>query len=301
MSVLYLSSLGPDTKTYLLTEYMNTDDAFEALRDWPVDLDRNQRKEFKTKERMLFYLAKHRQQLNSNIMTVEEEIAFYTDIIDVIILWTYDSIKESKFSKVWRMVVAYQKIITAKEDLGIERALGTLFYANGGFPNQDLYENYNRKVNAFRSSYGSARLYSDYVDFISEYDSSTNERNLSDTIYDFRYEIQHSGLTLGGSGNRSLLKAQWWFDNVTMLLDLMLDLQGTIGAASLLRLDEQIEDTVTRMAVYIAILVLVIGVCPTIVYLTENMTSNIQRYGLHLTSAKVKGVSKDAKTSSQVE
>ena len=256
---------------------MNTDDAFEALRDWPVDLDRNQRKEFKTKERMLFYLAKHRQQLNSNIMTVEDEIAFYTDIIDVIILWTYDSIKESKFSKVWRMVVAYQKIITAKEDLGIERALGTLFYANGGFPNQDLYENYNRKVNAFRSSYGSARLYSDYVDFLSEYDSSTNERNLSDTIYEFRYEIQHSGLTLGGSGNRSLLKAQWWFDNVTMLLDLMLDLQGTIGAASLLRLDEQIEDTVTRMAVYIAILVLVIGVCPTIVYLTENMTSNIQR------------------------
>ena len=244
---------------------MNTDDAFEALDDWPVDFDSNKRPEFKTKERMLLHLANHRQMLNANSGTVEDEIAFYTEIIDVVISWTYDSIKESKFSKVWRTVVAYQKIIMAKEDLGIERALGTLFYANGGFPSQDLYETYNRKVNAVRTSYTSARLYSDYIDYVSEYDTRTIDRNLSDTIYDFRYEIQHSGLTLGQDGRRNMVKAQWWFDNVTMLLDLMLDLQGTLGNEGLLKLDEQIKFTTNNMTAYIVILSLVIGICPVFI------------------------------------
>ena len=287
MSVLYLSSLGPKTKTYLLREYMNTDDAFEALDDWPVDLDRNKRPEFKTKERMLLHLAKHRKMLNANSGTVEDEIAFYTEIIDVVILWTYDSIKESKFSKFWRTVVAFQKVITAKEDLGIERALGTLFYANGGFPRQDLYETYNRKVNAVRTSYTSARLYSDNIDYVSEYDTRTTDRNLSDTIYDFRYEIQHSGLTLGQDGRRNMVKAQRWFDNVTMLLDLMLDLQVTLGSEGLLKLDEQIKFTTNNMTAYIVILSLVFGICPVIVYLTENMTSNIQRYAYNWKIKKI--------------
>lgn len=35
MSVLYLSDLGPGTKTFLLAEYMATDDALEKLTIWP--------------------------------------------------------------------------------------------------------------------------------------------------------------------------------------------------------------------------------------------------------------------------
>ena len=187
MSVLYLSAIGPETKTFLLTEYKETDTVLEELTSWPVDLDKNKRNEFKTKEKMLMYLARHRQELNANIDNVDDEIEFYTNIIDVIIQWSYTSIRESKFATVWRMFVGYQKINTAKEDFGIERALGTLFYANGGFPTADFYESYNRKVNAFMTSYRSARLYTDFVDYLSEYDTSATERNLSDTIQEFRY------------------------------------------------------------------------------------------------------------------
>lgn len=38
MSVLYLSDLGPGTKTFLLAEYMATDDALQELTIWPGGL-----------------------------------------------------------------------------------------------------------------------------------------------------------------------------------------------------------------------------------------------------------------------
>jgi hypothetical protein len=38
MSVLYLSDLGPGTKTFLLAEYMATDDALQKLTTWPRGL-----------------------------------------------------------------------------------------------------------------------------------------------------------------------------------------------------------------------------------------------------------------------
>lgn len=38
MSVLYLSDLGPGTKTFLLAEYMATDDALQKLTIWPGGL-----------------------------------------------------------------------------------------------------------------------------------------------------------------------------------------------------------------------------------------------------------------------
>ena len=35
MSVLYLSDLGPGTKTFLLAEYLATDEALQRLAIWP--------------------------------------------------------------------------------------------------------------------------------------------------------------------------------------------------------------------------------------------------------------------------
>lgn len=35
MSVLYLSDLGPGTKTFLLAEYLATDEALQRLSIWP--------------------------------------------------------------------------------------------------------------------------------------------------------------------------------------------------------------------------------------------------------------------------
>lgn len=133
LSILYLSALGPDTKTFLIKEYQITDESIESIAKWPGNLDIFNRDAFRSKSKMLQHLGQHRQQLNQMSSNINKEMTFYTSIIDIIIFWGYKSIVESKFAVVWKSLVGFQKITAAKEDLGLERALGTMFYARGGF------------------------------------------------------------------------------------------------------------------------------------------------------------------------
>lgn len=46
--------------------------------------------------------------------------------------WLVEYIKGSGFGSIWKTLVTYQKITRCKEDIGVERAYGAMFYANGG-------------------------------------------------------------------------------------------------------------------------------------------------------------------------
>lgn len=43
-----------------------------------------------------------------------------------------ENIKGSGFGSTWKTLVAYQKITRCKENIGVERAYGAMFYAYGG-------------------------------------------------------------------------------------------------------------------------------------------------------------------------
>ena len=51
---------------------------------------------------------------------------FYSFLIERFIEWMYGAIKESNMASIWKILVAYQKIVTVMEHIGIERALGTV-------------------------------------------------------------------------------------------------------------------------------------------------------------------------------
>lgn len=46
--------------------------------------------------------------------------------------WLVENIKGSGFGSTWKTLVAYQKITRCKENIGVERAYGAMFYAYGG-------------------------------------------------------------------------------------------------------------------------------------------------------------------------
>ena len=77
MSVLYLSDLGPGTKTFLLAEYIATDDALQRLPVWPGELKINPREEFRSKANMMTYISQHRNSLNPATVNLYDEISFY--------------------------------------------------------------------------------------------------------------------------------------------------------------------------------------------------------------------------------
>ncbi|XP_065934773.1 uncharacterized protein [Magallana gigas] len=283
MSVLYLSALKPETKTFLLTEYIETDRAINRLQVWPGNLDKLDRLRFETKTNMIQYLARRRQALTpSDGFNIQDEINFYTDIIKVVIKWMYDSINETEFAVVWKPLVAYQKLTSAKEDVGVERALGTVFYANGGFESHSFFEMYNTKVHNFRAYYKTAKLYSERVDMI--YASTVQEvgNNLTEIIDQFRFDIQHHVEGSNASAFADLAKARHWFDNMTIYLDALLNIQQDLGSEILAILDTVVENVTSNLTISAAFLVIVILMCPFVIWTTENLTSSIQKYALTL-------------------
>ncbi|GFO08268.1 guanylate cyclase 32e [Plakobranchus ocellatus] len=214
---------------------------------------------------------------------------FYSFLIERFIEWMYGAIKESNMASIWKILVAYQKIVTVMEHIGIERALGTVFYVEGGFPTQSVYERYNNRVNIFKANYRSAVLYSKAVDPIFQEGVTATGTNLTAVIERFRFEIQHTMNT-----DASITKGQWWFDNMTLYLDTLLIIQQELAGLINGQLEEIIQAEEKNLTISACFLVIVILMCPLVIYTVEALTSDIQKYAIALVH-KTKELSKEKK------
>lgn len=273
MSVLYLSDLGPGTKTFLLTEYLGTDKAIDALSQWPADLDLEKRSEFESRGKLQEYLSFHRQLLSKDTFDLHVEIDFYTKIIDVVIVWLYKSITRGQFAVVWKTLVAYLKLTSGKQDVGIERALGTVFYVQGGFKTRQYFELYNNRINRFQAFYKTAELYSSRVDRLYTDGVNMVKTNITGIINQFRHDIQHH---VESQTYPDMENARYWFDNMTIYLDTLLDIQRDLGYEIIGILDDVINDTIQSLSVSAGFLAVVLVMCPLVIYITENLTGRIQ-------------------------
>ncbi|XP_070206498.1 uncharacterized protein [Littorina saxatilis] len=287
MSVLYLSILGPETKTFLMNEYLLTDQALEQLSDWPVKNDGQPM--FQSKKDFREFLQEHRNQLDPTNYDIYVEMDFYSFLIERFIEWMYGAIRESNMASIWKILVAYQKIVTVMEHIGIERALGTVFFVEGGFPTQSVYERYNNRVNIFKANYRSAVLYSKMVDPIFQQGVTATGTNLTAVIEDFRFETQHAMVT-----EPSITKGQWWFDNMTLYLDTLLMIQRELADLINGQLEEIIQAEEKNLTISACFLVIVILMCPLVIYSVEALTSDIQKYAIALVD-KTKDLGKEKK------
>ena len=56
---------------------------------------------------------------------------YFSSITREFLEWLVENIKGSGFGSNWKTLVAYQKITKCKENIGVERAYGSMFYAYG--------------------------------------------------------------------------------------------------------------------------------------------------------------------------
>lgn len=282
MSVLYLSDLGPGTKTFLLQEYMETDDALQRVTSWPVGLQKNHREEFRSKANLLSFISQHRASLNPAKVDLFEEIDFYSQISGEFLKWLVENIKGSGSGSTWRTLVAYQKITRCKEDIGVERAYGTTFYATGAFEKWVDYEFYNEKIHDFKYNYKTAVFYSDIViplhtDEVNEIKSTGV--NITEIIFEFRREIQFHEM------NHTYIseeKAKWFFDNMTIYLDSLLKIQKEVAHQISIEVDEVLHGEFIKVTIYAILVVVVISMCPVIMFAANALSSEIQIYTLTL-------------------
>ncbi|KAK3099718.1 hypothetical protein FSP39_008541 [Pinctada imbricata] len=277
MSALYVSAIGPETKAFLLRRYPETDFAIENLSAWPVRTG-NKRHEFQTRDRFMTFLNRHRYQLDTTTRTAQDEIIFYTDLIEIFIGWLYDAISEARSGSIWKSLVAYQEIIVASEYIGRERGLGVTFYALGGFKTRDDYLLFVEAQDIANVTFTSCRRYSQIA--FDVYDTEVRKKEeILRPIRDMRYQIRSNN---SSAPNGSLEMADWWFENMSIYQDIVRDAQKKI-ALNLDRILEQraLEDLrsiILISCIFGAILV----ICPIIILAVYYLTSQIQKYSINI-------------------
>lgn len=128
-TALYISSDGdPFVRPRLNLVYSETDIAIYALSKW---ISSGQVDFFYSKNVFHDEIRSYRARLNPRNTTLKEVIDFYSIQNSVFIKMIGKSINMEKPFSFWTELAAYQMLIVSKEQAGIERALGSTYYARG--------------------------------------------------------------------------------------------------------------------------------------------------------------------------
>lgn len=130
-TALYVSSGGdPFLRPKLLALYRDTDNAIYALSKWvPVANS----KDFASKEVFRNSINEFRDKLDPLIITLKDVIDFYTADSTFFIDLVSNSLNLQRPFPYWAELVSYQMLIYSKEQAGIERALGSTYFARGNY------------------------------------------------------------------------------------------------------------------------------------------------------------------------
>ncbi|XP_071940917.1 uncharacterized protein [Antedon mediterranea] len=280
MTALYISSLlgenGPERKTFLINTYPTTDEVLQSIDDWPVEGTTAHQK-FHNKDAFINYLFKYRLTLENHNITIYDVIHFYTDTIQIFINWLSQSVRRSGGQGIWETLVAFQFVIVGMEQIGIERTLGAVFFTKGGFDQRD-YLWYMKKRQVGESCIGTSKIYSPLV-------TSILDEKLSWVVYDFQTAISKMRKEVAQNNiNRlpSWQEGTWWFENMTMYIDTLNEIQSAMAVIILSRLDAAVETDRADLAMSIGILVVVISIGIVIVKSVEILTASCQGYTLKL-------------------
>ena len=221
------------------------------------------------------FISQHRKQLDPDLTDTYQEIKFYSKITQQFMDWMIENIRDTGFGAFWKSLVAYQKLTRCNLDAGAERAYGVMFYTRGDFFLFEEFELYNKRVHSFKIHYQSAVSYSPLVTTL--LDDEAAEIDATRAINSFRREIRNADLDSVLS-YKSLEKAEWLFDNMTIRIEALFALQEDIAVKINGMLDETIRDVGLQIAIYAFIVCLAILICPLIVFYSEFLTSSIARY-----------------------
>nr|XP_022289334.1 uncharacterized protein LOC111101221 [Crassostrea virginica] len=290
MSALYVSAIEQNTKDFLLRRYPDTDAAVDNMSYWPVRIN-NIRPEFQSKDKFLVYLNRHRYQLDQKQnRTSKDEIEFYTSLIEIFILWLYESVSETRTGAIWKTMVAYQEIIVASEYIGRERGLGVTYFAKGEFETKEDYLLFlEAQINA-NISFQSCKRYSEIAYQMYE-DQLKSKSELLNLITSMRLMIRSNKST---HLNASLETANYWFENMTYYQETVRETQKLlakkIDTQLTIREKEDLEVIVSISCIFGSVMI----ICPLVVLGVYKLTVQIQNYSLTIAN-KTKALNKEKK------
>lgn len=115
-------------KPRLVKLYLETDNAIAALSHWISIPDPDY---FLSRDTFQNAITNFRDNLDPNNITLKDAIGFYSGHNSIFISMIAQSLNLKKPFQFWTDLTSYQMLIFSKEQAGIERALGSTYYARG--------------------------------------------------------------------------------------------------------------------------------------------------------------------------
>ncbi|XP_072033174.1 uncharacterized protein [Amphiura filiformis] len=284
MAALYVSAIGSENNIYLIETYPLTDIALDELDYWPVETSvLKELPFFRKKSDFKEHLATHRANLKRNDTTVYNEIDFYTSALQIFIDWLYESVGNSKGHAIWQTLVAYQLLIVSNVDTGIERTLGSVFFAKGQFDRHEDYVWYLDMYNMGRWNFMASKRYSELVNELYDKEATDMSDDFTENIDRMRNEIlEYGDVMYSATRDPNFTDATTWFDSMSVYIQILETVQKNMADEILARLERDLESDIKAIAISISLVIIVILMCPLILRAFWSLTTDIHNCALAL-------------------
>ena len=275
-TALFLSSNSSVIFQNLQSHYLTTNTALANVSTWFHSLDDQYHKYpayFGSKDSFLKYIQQFRNELRVDSTNLYDTLTFYTDIIDHINHWSLSDFKVDANQEIWTKLVSYQQLVLAKDHAGIERALGSTFYAKGGFYNFSMYEWFLTQSCFEKSLLETSSLYSSLVATAL---TNFTDSGLFESLQLMKYEIMQN--------DYEFLEPSWrrgneWFQNMTIYVNLLLQIQDNLGEDIMSNLDGAISELYKSLLISATIMAVILLASPLIIHSIVIQTRKIQNMG----------------------
>ncbi|XP_052212261.1 uncharacterized protein LOC127831333 [Dreissena polymorpha] len=270
-TTLYVSSNGDTYVRTLLNFYLDTDTAFGGLSKW-VSIDSNAF--FQTKVTLQRRISDFRSDLNPLKTNQKQVIEFYSDVNAAFIALIGRSLNIRKPFNFWIDLVSYQKLIISNEQAGIERALGSTYFAQGQLPSNDLMW-YNEKRVLGIYFLQLSRQYSEFTD-------SNMEALYDGTELKTRITLMQQQILDNAVMEPSVAAGAVWFDNMTEYINILKSVQDRLANKIIQAAEDENSSVHEALTISVLEFVIAIVLTPIIYILVRNIVHKIQNFSQEL-------------------
>ena len=278
LTVLCQSSRNSGTIQESVFDKMNnarnkTDKALLAT-EWPFS-DLSIAYFLRSPESLKKYLDKYREEVGKRCQHGKPEnqiIRFYTLPINLMLDWFFETIKATS-QDINVDLIAYYMFLAGKDKIGVERALGGSFFANGHFNNSHLIWYTNHSILGGDYLKSSGKLMPEINKVLSQ--------EINNTLLSL-IEQKRDVIFTNEAGNGSAQKGEDWFDVMTSYLDKLFNVQNNTGIFLRKRLDDKKQTNKSDLALRLSFLIFSFLLVPFLVISVYRMTGTIQNYTFKL-------------------
>ena len=182
--------------------------------------------------------------------------------------WFYKNVRDNPGNDIFLDMVGYHMFLVGKDKIGIERALGGTFFANGYFSNSsDLVWFANHSV--------LGREFLEASETFMPEIKAKMSHNVNETVLRL-IEKEREVILANQPDNASVSKGEQWFQLMTLYLNDIFKVQKNAGNSLTKRLDVIRKNNEAHLTQRLAYLVFTILLVPLIAYSVYRMTGTIQ-------------------------